>query len=242
MHAATQATAAPTRHDWILEHYPLVRMIAHRLARRLPPSVEVEELVNAGVIGLIEAIDRFKADRGVPFKSYAEIRIQGAMLDALRDADWVPMSVRRRHNRMARTRQQLRRELGRDPSRAEMAEAMELDPAAYDEYYEAGRLRSLVSLDAPATGDGSSLLVDNLADEEAASVEELIGSRELCALVAHAVRCLPKKERIAVSLYYLRGLTLREIGEVMGVTESRACQLRGQGVKRLKFRLHAAEA
>ena len=124
------------REQLILDYYPLVRTIACRMARRLPPSVEVDELINIGTLGLIDAVDRYDASRGVPFKAYAEIRIQGSMFDSLRGDDWVPRSVRRKVNRIEHAKKSLTFSLGRDPSREEMATAMDLSVEEYDKLME----------------------------------------------------------------------------------------------------------
>jgi RNA polymerase sigma factor for flagellar operon FliA len=232
----TRAEALKERQDLILEYHPLVRTIACRMAKRLPPSVDVDELINVGVLGLIDAIDRFDKERGVPFKSYAEIRIQGAMFDALRHDDWVPRSVRRKSTRIERTRADLHQRLGRKPSRDEMAHRMEIPLKEYDGLVRDSRINKLISLDVSTTEDGHTPLVESVSKHED-TAEDVLCMHELQGEVAHAVQCLPEKERIAVTLYYMQGLTLREIGMVLGVTESRACQLRGQGIKRLRFRL-----
>jgi len=229
------------RQATILEFYPLVRTIAARLARRLPPSVDAEELVNVGVLGLIDAIDRFDPTRGVPFKNYAEIRISGSMFDSLRSGDWVPRSVRRKHNRLEKARAELTFQLGRDPSREEMALKLELGLDELEAMEKDSRISRLVSLDASTTDDGATPLLDTLPRNEP-SMEQNMVDDQLRAEVEHAVFCLPEKERAAVTQYYLQGMTLREIGAQLGVTESRACQLRGQGIKRLQFRLKASVA
>jgi len=225
-----------TRDKMILDHYPLVRTIACRMVRRFPSNVDVEELINVGVMGLIDAVDRFDPTRKVPFKAYAEIRIRGAIVDALRESDWVPRSVRRKYNRIELARNELKRQLGRQPTREETAEVLGLTIAEYEHMAEDARLRKLVSLDAPVDDDNPTALCDRVSAKQE-DVTQIFQRQELKAEVLKAVRHLPKKERTAVSLYYLHELTLKEIGEVLGVTESRACQLRAQGVKRLKFRL-----
>lgn len=229
-----------SREETIISYHPLVRTIACRLARRLPPSVDVDELINVGMLGLIDAVDRFDPERGVPFKSYAEIRIQGAMIDALRSDDWVPRSVRRKANHIDDARAQLSRSLRRDPSRAEMAQAMGTSVQEYDDLVRDARITRLISLDVSTTDDGRTPLVESVPDPEDDSAEESLSLEQLKELISSAVNCLPEKERVAVTKYYLQGLTLRQIGALLGVTESRACQLRGQGIKRLKFRLRHA--
>jgi RNA polymerase sigma factor for flagellar operon FliA len=235
----TPRDAEFNRQQLILDYYPLVRTIACRMARRLPPSVEVDELINVGTLGLIDAVDRFDSSRGVPFKAYAEIRVQGAMFDSLRSDDWVPRSVRRKVTRIDNARHRLNLTLGRNPNREEMASELEMSTDQYDSLCQDARIKRLMSLDMPTTEDGNTPLVEIISNDEA-SAEDVLCNAELKTEVAHAVLCLPEKERAAVTLYYLQNVTLREIGEILGVTESRACQLRGQGVKRLKFRLRNA--
>ena len=228
-----------SREQRILQHYPLVRTIAARMIRRFPSSVELDELVNVGTLGLIDAVDRFDPSRQVPFKAYAEIRIRGAIVDALREADWVPRSVRRKHNRIEAARDKLFFDLDRAPSREELAEEMELSAREFEKLESDSRIKKLVSLDAPVDDENDTSLVDRVANGEEDFLSTWIND-ELKAAIVHAVHNLPKKERTAVSLYYLHGMTLKEIGQVLGVTESRACQLRSSGVKRLKFRLARA--
>jgi len=227
------------RERMILEHYPLVRTIACRMVRRFPSSVDVDELINVGALGLIDAVDRFDTTREVPFKAYAEIRIRGAIVDALRGADWVPRSVRRKFMRIENARVKLFRKLGREPDRNEMAKALEMNVDEYEDLCGDARIRRLVSLDAPADDENHTPLAERISSNEA-DVTQLWAKAEVQQEVVSAVHNLPDKERTAVSLYYPHGLTLKEIGEILDVTESRACQLRAQGIKRLKFRLHSA--
>jgi RNA polymerase sigma factor for flagellar operon FliA len=236
MTALPANVASLSREELILSYHPLVRTIGCRMARRLPPSVDVDELINVGMIGLIDAVDRFDPERGVPFKSYAEIRIQGAMIDSLRQDDWVPRSVRRKSNRIQDTRLHLSRSLGRDPSRHEMAHALDASVEDYESLVRDSRINRLISLDVSTTEDGRTPLVESIGRTDA-TAEEQLGREQLKEMISCAVNCLPEKERVAVTKYYFQGLTLRQIGAILGVTESRACQLRGQGIKRLRFRL-----
>ncbi|MED5371801.1 MAG: FliA/WhiG family RNA polymerase sigma factor [Myxococcota bacterium] len=231
-----QPPRSSEREQLILDHYPLVRTIASRMIRRFPASVELEELVNVGTLGLIDAVDRFDTSRNVPFKAYAEIRIRGSIVDALREADWVPRSVRRKVNRIDSERERLFRDLGRQPTREELAESLEISVEAYDDLAADAQIRQLVSLDAPMDQESHTPLSEKVAADEEHLLEGWMRD-ELTQQVIQAVHHLPKKERTAVGLYYLHGLTLKEIGQVLGVTESRACQLRSQGIKRLKFRM-----
>jgi RNA polymerase sigma factor for flagellar operon FliA len=222
-----------------MTHLPLIQAIAKRLVKRLPPSVEVEELINIGVIGLLDAWDRFDSSKGVPFRAYAEMRIKGQIIDALRADDIVPRSVRRKHNRLEQERTVLTHRLGRTPTSGELRGQLDMEPKAFDKYVTDSRIAKVLSLDAP-TGedDDGSLLVESLS-ALADTAEDTLGNKELRKAVAEAVEFLPEKERYAVTEYYIFRRTLKTIGADLGVTESRACQLRGQGVKRLRFRLRA---
>jgi RNA polymerase sigma factor for flagellar operon FliA len=224
------------RQAMIEYYYPLVQTIAKRLARKLPAHVEVDELVHEGVLGLIDAIDRYDASRKVPFKSYAEIRIHGAMVDALRSDDIVPRSVRRKNTELENARSYLSFKNRRAPSRDEMVAYLGISESDYESMLRDSLIRRSVSLDVSTTEDGQTPLVESIA-AETEHAEDIVGSRELRKALVHAVSCLPEKERVAVSLSFMNEMTLREIGEQLGVTESRACQLRGAGVKRLTYRL-----
>ena len=222
-------------------HISLVRTIARRLAHRLPPSVEVDELVSIGTLGLMDAWDRFDEQRGVTFKSYAEMRIKGQMIDSLRRNDWVPRSARKKNENLEHTRAALHRSLGRRPTRAEMCDALGMTPTTYEAYCADATIRPLTSLDEPMGDTTTVRLVDRVAGEEDTAAE-LLARRELRSEVALAVSNLPEKERVAVTLSYLEHMTLKQIGARLGVTESRACQLRSQGVKRLRYRLRSVSS
>ncbi len=235
--AITAPNATDDRQDMILAHYPLVRTIACRMVRRFPANVDVDELINVGVLGLIDAIDRFDPERSVPFKAYAEIRIRGAIVDALRESDWVPRSVRRKSHRIDAARQTLQYRLGRDPSRQEVADELEMGDREFDKLERQSVVRKLVSLDLPVDDENHTTLVERLPGAHDDAFDGIWGTQKREA-VLDAIANLPEKERVAVSCYYQKGMTLKQIGEQLGVTESRACQLRGQGVKRLKLRLN----
>ncbi|MFT5682510.1 MAG: RNA polymerase sigma factor for flagellar operon FliA, partial [Myxococcota bacterium] len=236
MSALPSTDSTVTRDKLLIAYHPLVRMLAMRLARRLPPSVDVHELINVGMLGLIDAVDRFDSTRGVPLKSYAEIRIQGAMIDTLRQNDWIPRSVRRRSNHIEQTRTRLSQRLGRLPTRAEMASGLGIAVRDFDTLLCNSRINNLVSLDASTTEDGHIPLVESIVDNTK-NPEALLDSAELKGLLNHAVRDLPEKERLAVTRSYLQGFTLKRIGDLLGVSESRVCQLRGQGIRRLRLRM-----
>lgn len=237
MSAATLAPTPTDRNALIIEYYPLVRSIAHHVVQRLPQCVDVEELVSAGVMGLIEAIDRFDPSRSVPFVTYARIRIRGSIVDSLRKVDWVPRSVRRNHNSIERVRSMLSQELNRAPLDSEIARKMEMSLDDFQSLAGSSRIHNLRSLDAPVGNDEhSSPLIDRVASDEDPMADWQ--EQERRSVVYNAVMNLPVKERTAVQLYYFQELSLKEIGSVLGVTESRACQLRAQGVKRLRIRVN----
>jgi len=233
---APRKVSTEERNRTILEYYPMVRAIAGRMIGRIPASVDLEEFVNIGVLGLMDAVERFDPTRGVPFKAYAEIRIRGAIVDALRASDWTPRSVRRKANQIQRTRDKLRNELNRDPTRDEMSEAVELSPDGYDTLVRDAEVRRLISINAPLSPDSTTTIADQVPSSQP-DIEETWVHEEQKQEVVNAIRLLPMKERTAVTLYYLNNLTLKEIGDILGVTESRACQLRSQGIRRLKSKL-----
>jgi RNA polymerase sigma factor for flagellar operon FliA len=221
------------RERTILDHQGLVRSVASRMARRLPSHVDVDELVNIGVIGLIDAIDRYDDSRGVPFRAYAEIRIRGAMVDALRCSDWTPRGVRRTSGRLEAVRSQLRDALGREPRREEMARALEVTPEEYDRLRQHAEQRRFVSLDTPVGEDGEVSLADRLADDDAVAPLDAWLAVETQQGVGAALERLNERERYVVTAHYQKGLSFREIGQTLGVTESRTCQIHAQALRRL---------
>ena len=225
-----------SRNATILAYYPLVRTIAYRIAKRLPTNQDIDEFINIGVLGLIDAVERFDPTKKVPFKSYAEIRIQGSIVDSLRAADWTPRSVRRKANRIEAARARLARKFDREPTREELAKALEMTPERYDSLKEEALIRKVISSSLPVGPESSTTIEEQVAAKDP-DLEELWVEYEIKQEVVDAIRLLPRKERMAVNLYYLKGLTLREIGDTLGVSESRACQLRSQGVKRMKVKL-----
>lgn len=237
MMAATQEPVSNTIPN-VLQHQDLVRAIAHTIHRRLPSHVEVDDLVSTGMVGLLTAVARFDPARGVPFKAFARFYIQGAIMDSLRDADWVPRAVRRKAQRIDREVAGFYQKQGRRPSANEVATRLEVTTTEFDTLQRDAQIHRLTSLDMPLGEDGGATLGDHVPadqpDAEATAIDD-----ERRAAVINAVKGLPERERIAVSLYYFRGLALKEIGTILGVSESRVCQLRSQGTARLKKRLRA---
>ncbi len=218
----------------VQQHAPLVKRIAYHLMTRLPPSVQAEDLIQAGMIGLLEASKNYDPTLGASFETYAGIRIRGAMLDEIRKGDWAPRSLHRKVREMAKAVAEVEREKGRDARDAEVAEKLGV---SIDEYYEvvadatSHRLFSLEELPAGEDGMAEGLVAciqGPDADVEAAHFRQAL---------AKAVASLPERERLVLSLYYNEDLNLREAGEVLGVSESRVCQIHGQALIRLRARM-----
>lgn len=245
-HDAASKGRAPVvgREAWrqalIAKHYGMVQAIARKLVTRLPSSVEVDDLISSGTLGLVEAADRFELGRGVPFEAFARSRIRGAMVDSLRSDDWVPHGVRVRADMLRQGREALTLNLGHTPTVGEMASAMDVSVDDMHRLQTSAQPVPVVSMETPLGGDGNATIEAILASEE--DVLERISNRELSADIQAALRCLPEREALAVRMYYFEEASLERIGEVLGVALSRAYQLRCRGVERLAFRLqrHAA--
>jgi len=221
----------------VMAHLPLVKVLAQRLSQRLPSQVEFSELVSVGVLGLIEAANRYEPALKVPFEAFARRRVHGAMLDSLRGLDWAPRSLRRLRRDVDGTLARLRAELGREPLESEIATAMQVSPAELEKSLEQLRVleaATLRPLDAPGP-DGESLLEVAIDPGEGPAVQFERG--ELRRRLATAILGLPERERKILSLSYEHELTLAEISRVLGVSESRVCQLRSLAVSRLRTAL-----
>jgi RNA polymerase sigma factor for flagellar operon FliA len=225
----------------ILQYAPLVKYVAGRVAVGLPQSVDQADLVSYGIFGLIDAIEKFDLDRGYKFETYAISRIKGAILDELRSLDWVPRSVRARARDIERAHSKLEGRLQRVPTDEEMADELNLTLDEFRDSLLAIANSSVTALDelwtvSDASGDSVSLL-DTLQDRTAPDPERLVDVNELKDRIADAISRLPEREKLVIALYYYENLTLREIGEVLGVTESRVSQLHTKAVLRLRARL-----
>jgi RNA polymerase sigma factor for flagellar operon FliA len=228
----------------ILNYAPLVQYVAGRVAVGLPRHVDRADLVSYGIFGLIDAVERFDLGRDCRFETYAIARIKGNILDELRSLDWVPRSVRAKARAVETTLARLEAELHRPPSDAELAAALGLDDAGLQRALSEIALVSLVAFDAAvgaATGDDQPLTLGEVLADRDDDPMAAVELAELRRTLADAIERLPQRERTVVSLYYHDGLTLAEIGRVLGVTESRACQLHGKAVARLRIRLVAAD-
>ena len=215
------------------QHADLVRRIAHHLAARLPSSVEVDDLVQAGMLGLIEAARNFDGDQGASFETYASIRIRGAMIDEIRKGDWTPRSVHRRSREAAEATRRIEQTTGRAATGAEVAEALGLGPEEYARLLEDAVSGQVLSLDSHIDDHGDV----HVAAAGSYSPERQHQAAEFRQQLAAAIGQLPEREQLVLSLYYEQELNLREIGAVLGVSESRVCQIHGQAVIRLRSRL-----
>jgi RNA polymerase sigma factor for flagellar operon FliA len=230
----------PALRDRLILHYaPLVKYVAGRVGSGLPAHVEQADLISYGTFGLIDAITRFEPTREVKFESYAMSRIRGAIIDELRNTDWIPRSVRMKARQFERTVAELESRLRRTPSDDEVAEAMDMDVEEIRKFLGQLSLVNVVALDELLTDDGGGAprLVDTLQDSSALDPQAMAEHGEARQLLARAVEQLPEREKVVVSLYYFEGLTLADIGRVLGVTESRICQLHTKAVLHLRTKL-----
>jgi RNA polymerase sigma factor for flagellar operon FliA len=230
----------PALRDRLILHYaPLVKYVAGRVGSGLPAHVEQADLASYGTFGLIDAITRYQPSREVKFESYAMARIRGAIIDELRTTDWIPRSVRSKARLFERTVADLESKLRRSPTDEEVAAEMEMDVEEVRKFLGQLSLVNVVALDELLTDDdgGAPRLVDTLKDNTALDPQAMAEHGEARQLLARAVEQLPEREKVVVSLYYFEGLTLADIGRVLGVTESRICQLHTKAVLHLRTKL-----
>jgi RNA polymerase sigma factor for flagellar operon FliA len=228
----------PLRDRLVLHYAPLVKYVAGRVGTGLPAHVEVADLIQSGIFGLVDAIEKFEPERGLKFETYAMQRIRGAILDDLRAQDWVPRSVRGRAREVERALERLGAQLRRTPNDAELAEELGLSIHELRDVYAQLQLTSVVALDElAAAGRGPTPLADILEDQEALDPVALLVDQDNRRQLAQAIAHLAERDRVVVTLYYFENLTLAEIGRVLGVTESRVCQLHTRAVLRLRAKL-----
>ena len=229
------------RERLVVAYSPLVKYVAGRMASGLPSHVEEADLISYGLIGLINAIERFEPEREIKFETYAITRIKGAIIDELRSQDWVPRSVRARAREIERAHQKLENRLQRAPTDEEMADELEMTVESFQDAILQISNSSIAALDElwtvnDSSGDQVSLL-DTLADDSSPDPSAALDQTDLRDRVAEAISRLPEREKLVIALYYYENLTLREIGEVLGVTESRVSQLHTKAVLRLRSRM-----
>lgn len=234
--AEAYAAAAPARDldALVHRHADLVKRIAYHMAGRLPPQVEVDDLIQAGMMGLLEAAQHYTTGRGASFETYAGIRIRGAMLDALRKLDWAPRSVHRKARAAAASLRAVEALRGGETTDTEVAAHMGVSLGDYHQILQESLSCQLLRLNDSEDGEESAL--DRLRHDGPDPLEETLDDSARRAVIA-AIERLPERERLVLSLYYEQELNLKEIGAVLKVTESRVCQLHGQALLRLKSQL-----
>ena len=232
------------REALILNYSPLVKYVAGRVAVGLPANIEQADLVSYGIFGLIDAIEKYELDRGIKFETYAISRIRGAIIDELRAIDWVPRSVRYKAREVEKAYTALENKLKRPPSDAEIAGEMDISTEELGNIYTQLSSVSLVALDELMSvegGQGDKLsLVETLEDTRTTGPVESIESAEMKNILTTAINRLPEREKIVITLYYYEGLTLAEIGKVLGVTESRICQMHTKAVLAMRGKISEA--
>jgi RNA polymerase sigma factor FliA len=230
------------RDQLIIQYLPWVKFIALRMAAKLPSHIQAEDLISAGVIGLIDALDKFNPTREVQFKTYAQIRIQGAMKDELRALDWASRSMRQKVKRLEHAYATLEQEFGRPPSSEEVASSLGVEMDAFEEMLDDVKGTSLISLEdlgqGPPSEDKSDLLEALLTRQDQDPLE-VLNLHDLKKALTLTIAELPEKERLVLSLYYFEELTMKEVGKVLSLTESRISQLHTQAVLRLRGKLKA---
>ncbi|WP_174875505.1 RNA polymerase sigma factor FliA [Vogesella oryzae] len=234
------AQVAATREQIDIEqHTPLVKKLASMLVARLPASVDINDLIQVGIIGLMEAAKQFDASQGVQFETFASQRIRGAMLDELRREDWMPRQTRRNSRQIEAAINTLEQQLGRPPLESEIAEFMALPLEQYQEMLGDCRGISLVHFSdfEDDEGNSSGQHVENVVDENSHEPADILASAAFRNALVEAIKLLPERDQLVMSLYYEQELNLKEIGAVLGVSESRVCQLHSQAVTRLRSRL-----
>lgn len=224
---------SPTRDERVLENAELVKRIAYHLVSRLPPSVDVDDLIQAGMIGLLEAASSYSPDGGANFRTYAGIRIRGSMLDEIRRLDWTPRSVHRKVRELSAAMSLIENRTGRDARDRDIADELGIPLTEYHKTLRDAASARLCSFDQISSEDGAHNPPKNPDPDPLQTLEE----RDFIKNLALQIEELPEREKLVMSLYYDDELNLREIGEVLGVSESRVCQIHGQALIRLRSRL-----
>jgi RNA polymerase sigma factor for flagellar operon FliA len=225
------------REDLILKYAPLVKYIVDRMAIRFPPHISKEELISSGIIGLVDALDKFDSEMGIKFQTYAEHRIKGAILDELRKMDWIPRSIRKDIHRLENAITAVSMRVGRNPEDSEIAQEMGIPIDSYHRMNNRARGIGLLSLD-ETLPDGSTPKFAVQVSDLPSPFDEL-KIKELKKIVSQALSDLSEREQLVISLYYYDELTLKEIAKVLGLTESRISQIHSETIIKLRAKLRA---
>ncbi len=226
--------------DQLAKHYaPLVKRIAYHLMAKLPASVQVEDIIQNGMLGLLDAMSRYEEGLGAQFETYAVQRIRGAMLDGLRENDWLPRSLRRDMRRIETAIHTLEQQKGRQPTEGELAESLGMPLPEYQKMLQEARGYQLVYFEDFTDGDDDDYLDRHSVGTEDLDPLERLLDKNMRDVLVRAIGDLPDREKTVMGLYYEEDLNLREIGEILGVSESRVCQLHSQAIARLRSRIAA---
>ncbi len=232
--AIYMSTQAESQDDVVARHAPLVKRIAYHLMSRLPSSIQIEDLIQAGMIGLLEASRNYDETQGASFETYAGIRIRGAMLDEIRKNDWAPRSVHRKARMVAEAVREIENAHGRDARDHEIAESLGMNLEEYYTILQEANGHRVLSMEDIGTGEES--FIDSVSDN-APGILDGLQKADMQRILGDAISSLPERERLVMALYYDEELNLREIGAVMAVSESRVSQIHSQAIIRLQARL-----
>jgi RNA polymerase sigma factor FliA len=234
---------AQGRHDnsaTLKQYSPLVRRLAHQMIAKLPANVELDDMIQAGMIGLNDALGRFDTAQGVQFETFATQRIRGAMLDELRNGDWMSRGNRKQQRQIEVAIHKLEQQFGRAPAESEIAESMGLSLTDYQEMLGKVRGTQLLYLeDLNGGGEGSDDYLDRHVADADADPLAMLQDRRMREALVDAIKLLPEREQYVMSMYYEHDMNLKEIAAVIGVTESRVCQLHSQSIARLRVKLRS---
>ena len=230
------ATAKRDTQHYLKQYAPLVKRIAHHMMAKLPASVEIDDVIQSGMLGLLDAVNRYEESHGAQFETYAAQRIRGAILDGLRQADWLPRSFRRDLRRIEGAIGKLEQRLGRAPGEQEVADELDLPLGDYQRMLQEARGYQLISLEDFNHSDNEDFL-ERHCDDRAAGPLDVLLDRKLRERLVQGIEGLPEREKVVMGLYYEEELNFREIGATLGVSESRVCQLHTQAIARLRSQL-----
>lgn len=227
------------REALIKQYSPLVRRLAYHMMVKLPPSIQVDDLIQVGLIGLSEALSRYEATQGVQFETFATQRIRGAMLDELRENDWMSRGSRKSQKEIESALTRLEHRLGRSPTESEIAEEMGLELSEYQELLYKVKGTQLVYLEDMTGGEDEDGFLDRHMVDGESDPMQLLRNERLRAALVEAIKSLPEREQYVMSMYYEQDMNLKEIAAVLGVTESRVCQLHSQSISRLRTKMRS---